>query len=73
MVSLEEKVLEILKGEPAGLGAKRLLEILRKEYPREKHLEAKTRATLRKLKKKGLANSKRTHYVRVWRATKAEG
>ena len=70
MASLEEKVLEILKGEPAGLGTKRIFDLLRKGYPREKHFKAKTYATLRRLEKKGLANSKRTHYVRVWRATK---
>ncbi len=68
--ALEEKVLEILREESTGLSADLIFEHLLKKYPREKCLEGKMRATLRKLESEGLANSKRTHYFRSWRAAR---
>lgn len=70
MVALKKAVLGILKREPAGLSAERIYELLRKEYSGEKYHKKKVYATLHRLEKEGVVNSKRTHYVKVWRATK---
>ena len=71
MVALEKAVLGILKREPAGLSNGKIYELLRKEYPSEKYHKKKMYATLHRLEKEGVVNSKRTHYVKVWRAIKS--